>query len=417
MSPEQWAFGGAASPSGDIYAATATFVECVTGRPPYVASDMTVLRELHEHAPIPEELLPEPLHDLARRGLAKDPAARPADAGVFLRELEAAAAAGYGDDWEERGRGELARRVALLLLLQPGSAAPAAGTSITSTRLGGAERGSRKVLIGSAAGLLVVAGIAAVLLWPTDAPHPRPTSGDVVALGPAGSANTPSTATALPPPLQPAKPPAQPIGLPVAPVAPAAPVVSTSPSSSEDSDDNDDDSDDDGGNDGGDSGPGRHHHHHHHHRPPNGGGGGETSTPPPPPPTGGGDGGGESSSPPPPPPPIGGEGGGESSDPPAPPPPALPHLNGNGNNQPTLGKNVGGVASQKGLEKGSGGAVSGKSGGSARSEKSSGGRSSLKDSVKNSLKNSEKSSGSKNSEKSSDKKDSDAKGSWKHLAN
>ena len=34
MAPEQWE-GRAPSPSTDIYAATASFVECLTGRPPY----------------------------------------------------------------------------------------------------------------------------------------------------------------------------------------------------------------------------------------------------------------------------------------------------------------------------------------------------------------------------------------------
>jgi serine/threonine-protein kinase len=264
MSPEQWASGGAASPSGDIYAATATFVECVTGRPPYVANEITALRELHEQAPIPDEALPEPLRDLARRGLAKDPAARPADAGLFLRELEVAAAAGYGDDWEERGRGDLARRVGLLLLLHPASAAAAAGTTIASTTLGGAKRGPRKILIGSAAGLLVAGGIAAVLLWPTDAPQPRETSGSVVALGPVDSA-TGAGGTASVPPVQPVTPPA-PIALPAPPVVPAAPPAApvASPKPSSGHNDGGDHGNDDSGDDHDKGGDGNKHHRHHH---------------------------------------------------------------------------------------------------------------------------------------------------------
>ncbi|HEX4247592.1 MAG TPA: serine/threonine-protein kinase [Pseudonocardia sp.] len=362
MSPEQWLPGGSASPRGDIYSATATFVECVTGRPPYVANDITALRQLHEHAPIPDALLPEPLRDLARRGLAKDPAARPADAGAFLRELETAAAAGYGDNWEEEGRGDLARRVGLLLLLQPASAASAAGTSIAETTLPDRKGPSSKLLVGSAAGLLVAAGIAAILLWPTDAPQPRPTSGEVVALEPAGS--PPSTGTASAPPVQPVKPPAQPIALPVAPVAPAAPpadpVVSTKSSSGEDSDDDDDD---DGG---------RNPHPHGPHKPHGGGGG--TSTPPPPPPPDGG--GGESSAPPPPPPPTDGDG--------------------DGNNHPALRKNSVAEGSGTGSVGKNSGKSTGKNNGDKNSEKSSGKSTGDKDSGD---KNSKKRDGDKSSEK------------------
>jgi serine/threonine-protein kinase len=326
MSPEQWASGGAASPSGDIYAATATFVECVTGRPPYVANEITALRELHEQAPIPDEALPEPLRDLARRGLAKDPAARPADAGLFLRELEVAAAAGYGDNWEEEGRGDLARRVGLLLLLHPAGLAPAAGTTFASTTLGGTRRGSRKVLIGSATGLLVAGGIAAVLLWPSDAPQPRPAGEAVVALEPAVA----PVAPAAPPPalpVAPAAPPVVPAAPPAAPAAPPpAPVASPKPSSDHDDDGDDDDNDDDNKGDHKDHDKDRdkpkHHrpHHPHHPRPghgdgdggghhPGGGDGGEGDGGGHHPGggDGGGDGGGEN--------PGGGDGGGEGGGP------------------------------------------------------------------------------------------------------
>jgi serine/threonine-protein kinase len=137
MSPEQWVVGGVPSPQGDIYAATATFIECLTGSPPFVADDLATLRALHARAPIPEEMLPKPVRALARRGMSKNPAERPSDAGAFLIELERAAFVGLGRDWEQRGIHDLARRVALLaVLFQSGMGAQAGGTSFAHTQLG-----------------------------------------------------------------------------------------------------------------------------------------------------------------------------------------------------------------------------------------------------------------------------------------
>ncbi|WP_424852235.1 protein kinase domain-containing protein [Streptomyces sp. SAI-170] len=118
MAPEQWT-GAPASPAADVYAATATFFECLTRRKPYQGDNLAELALRHVDAPIPAEEVPEPVRDLVRRGLAKDPAQRPTHAEEFVRELEAAAGAAYGPDWEERGRGRLAALVALLPLLLP----------------------------------------------------------------------------------------------------------------------------------------------------------------------------------------------------------------------------------------------------------------------------------------------------------
>ncbi|MFF6781219.1 protein kinase [Streptomyces sp. NPDC012510] len=118
MAPEQWT-GAPASPAADVYAATATFFECLTGHKPYAADNLAALALQHVDAPVPAEETPEPVRELVRRGLAKDPEERPAQAEAFVRELEAAADAAYGPDWEERGRGRLAALVALLPLLLP----------------------------------------------------------------------------------------------------------------------------------------------------------------------------------------------------------------------------------------------------------------------------------------------------------
>jgi len=168
MAPEQWA-GAADSPRGDIYAATATFVECVTGVPPYAAPDLDTLRDLHEHAPVPDTEVPEPLRGLVHAGLAKEPDLRPANADAFLVELERVAAAGYGEDWEDRGHDAMARRIALLALLLPGAAGAAAGSAVVSSVLGsGVSVGSRgiraAVLAGAAA--IVVGGIVLATTGP-----------------------------------------------------------------------------------------------------------------------------------------------------------------------------------------------------------------------------------------------------------
>jgi serine/threonine-protein kinase len=153
MAPEQWT-GGPATPATDIYAATATFVECLTGRPPYGGPTAEALRLAHANAPIPTDGVAAPLRDLVRRGLAKDPGDRPPDAAAFLAELQQTAQDAYGADWEKRGRGHLGRRAAMLALLIPlgGSGAT---TALARTILGPA-------LAAAIALALVIGGGAAV---------------------------------------------------------------------------------------------------------------------------------------------------------------------------------------------------------------------------------------------------------------
>jgi serine/threonine-protein kinase len=102
-----------------VYAATATFFECLTGHRPYTGDNLAELALQHVDAPVPAEEVPEAVRELVRRGLAKDPEERPTHAEAFVTELEAAAGTAYGPDWEERGRGRLAALVALLPLLLP----------------------------------------------------------------------------------------------------------------------------------------------------------------------------------------------------------------------------------------------------------------------------------------------------------
>ncbi|PZG02296.1 serine/threonine-protein kinase [Nonomuraea aridisoli] len=132
MAPELWA-GRPATPATDVYAATVVFFECLTGQRPYRSTEPSVLGYQHVHAPVPLHEAPSPVRELVRRGLAKDPAERPGSALAFVGELERAARAAYGEDWEERGRRRLSGLVALLALLLPEGPPPP--TPETSTSL------------------------------------------------------------------------------------------------------------------------------------------------------------------------------------------------------------------------------------------------------------------------------------------
>ncbi|MBP2179667.1 serine/threonine-protein kinase [Amycolatopsis magusensis] len=158
MAPEQWS-GNTASPATDVYAATCVFFQCVAGHRPFEADSTEVLRNLHAHAPIPFGEAPEPVRGLITRGMAKNPAERPASADAFLTELESTAVAAYGRDWEERGWGRLAQRAGALLALSP--LAMLAGASVVAPAGAGAAAvaGSGGVAAaGAGGGVLVKAG-------------------------------------------------------------------------------------------------------------------------------------------------------------------------------------------------------------------------------------------------------------------
>jgi len=172
MAPEQWA-GAPAAPASDIYAATAVFFECLTGRTPF-SGRIRQLRQQHEHSPVPTAEVDEPLRGLVERGMAKDPAARPPDAGAFLVELEDVAAA-YGEDWEERGRSQLAERVAALALLLVRTGVTG-GTAETTTAVTFLSRHRVPVLAVTAAVVVAATAVGtaiAVAGKPTHGGHHR----------------------------------------------------------------------------------------------------------------------------------------------------------------------------------------------------------------------------------------------------
>jgi eukaryotic-like serine/threonine-protein kinase len=123
--PPEQIEGFPASPAGDVYAATATFYECLVGRPPFTGQTAERLLYQHLAEPVPLEPVPEPLRPLVAEGMAKDPRDRPADASTFVTQLNAVAAGTYGRNWQERGRSQLGEAALLLAALWPSGAPPA----------------------------------------------------------------------------------------------------------------------------------------------------------------------------------------------------------------------------------------------------------------------------------------------------
>ncbi|GAA4564648.1 serine/threonine-protein kinase [Planotetraspora kaengkrachanensis] len=200
MAPEQWN-DGSVSPATDVYAATCVFFECLTGRRPYRADHLAGLRHLHKTAPIAAEEVPTAVRGLVTQGLAKNPADRPPTAGTFLGELEDAAVAGYGPDWEQRGRRRLAELATLLALTFP-LAKPAepveVATSVARTVLTGRLRSflPRFALGGAVLSALVVAAlIAANRQTPVadDSPIVPPVHAEVAGPSASPPAATPSS--------------------------------------------------------------------------------------------------------------------------------------------------------------------------------------------------------------------------------
>ncbi|MEV4333075.1 protein kinase [Streptomyces sp. NPDC049597] len=162
MAPEQWR-GEPASPAADVYAATATFYECLTGRKPYSGDNVAELALQHIGAPVPEDDTPEAVRPLIRRGMAKAPEDRPQTAAAFVAELEEIAGAAYGPGWEERGRRRLAALAALLPLLFPSAGGSGSGTTAVATTSLGAPGGWLTPAL-RRAGAGIVAAVVAVLV-------------------------------------------------------------------------------------------------------------------------------------------------------------------------------------------------------------------------------------------------------------
>ena len=170
--PEQFA-GEPASPAGDVYAATATFFECLTGRPPFRGDTAAALMYQHMSEPVPVDAVPEPVRPLVAAGMAKQPGDRPADAATFVAVLSTVAAEAYGPRWHERGRSHLAEAALLLAALWPsGGQAAVQGTTVEKILLHRHRRLSR--LRHTSAAKKAIAAVIAVVIA---------VAGTVVAIG------------------------------------------------------------------------------------------------------------------------------------------------------------------------------------------------------------------------------------------
>ncbi len=246
-SPPEQSDGAPASPASDVYAATATFYECLTGHPPFSGEPDELLQQ-HRAAPVPLEPVPGPLRPLVAAGMAKDPGSRPGDASSFIDRLRSVASGAYGAGWERRGRSHLGETALILAALWP-SGAPSAMQGITvervklrrHIRLRRLSPLKAAVAIGIAAAV-VTAGTALA----ASASHRRPGGGNAshppVALDPVGggspgspsslSTSSTSSPSPTPSPTYTASPTSTPTssGTSPSPVSPATPPQTPSPS-------------------------------------------------------------------------------------------------------------------------------------------------------------------------------------------
>ncbi|MDQ3885540.1 MAG: protein kinase [Actinomycetota bacterium] len=168
LAPERWDTRQA-TPSADLYAATATCFECIAGAPPFFSDDRAELRSGHENTPPPVGVIPEAVRVLLGRGLAKAPTDRPADAAEYLAELEEAAVRGYGADWETLGRTELAELAAGTgpsFHLDPENLARTPGQSALSRYILGGFRLGRSGRIAAAVTFTLILGLTLAVTVP-----------------------------------------------------------------------------------------------------------------------------------------------------------------------------------------------------------------------------------------------------------
>ena len=229
--PEQMA-GGRAGPASDVYSATATFYECLTGRPPFTGQTAAELIRQHRSEPVPLDPVPEPLRPLVAAGMAKDPWRRPADAITLVTELEASASGAYGPDWQERGRSHLGEAALLLATLWPsGSPSAVQGFTVHWIFLRRHISGVRAAIAVGIAIVVVTAGsaLAATGLHRPTVPSHSAAAVKLVSLQPSSSSVSSSPVSS--PPSSPAASSPSPTKSSASP-SPSSPLPSSPPPSS-----------------------------------------------------------------------------------------------------------------------------------------------------------------------------------------
>jgi serine/threonine-protein kinase len=186
MSPEH-ASGEPATPASDIYALSVVLYEAITGAPPFDLETPIATAAAHVHtAPAPVRSMvpdvPAPLAAAIERGLAKEPAARPASAAAFADQLRAGGAAGDASS---------ATAPTERLRVHPTDPLPAPQTRSRTVSRPRRRRPTGAILIGvSIAALLVWALIAALARDGTTTPP--------AAQSPQGASSSPARSVTAP---------------------------------------------------------------------------------------------------------------------------------------------------------------------------------------------------------------------------
>ncbi len=169
LAPELWA-GGPATPTTDVYAATAVLLECLTGRPPRSTNGKYLGLSKRPVDGAIAAIRPGELADRIRillsRGLADQPSGRPSDADALLDELELAALSAYGRSWEVAGKANLARQMA-----SPG-------------RSGRARSAPARAIAGGTVATTATTTGTVTATPPTGIPRPRAISSEVAPTSP-----------------------------------------------------------------------------------------------------------------------------------------------------------------------------------------------------------------------------------------
>lgn len=93
------------TPASDVYAATAVFLEALTGMPPDIGRGTIISPTTREADALSQESVSPPIRRLVEQGLADDAAQRVSNPFAMRAALAAAAAACFpATDWRDRGR-------------------------------------------------------------------------------------------------------------------------------------------------------------------------------------------------------------------------------------------------------------------------------------------------------------------------